>query len=102
MNKSEKIRQLLERDPEMKPAAIRAALARRGVEVEINLIKVVRHHWRVKRKAEERMKAKKVERRQKGLHDLPVGGTGSKKKRKKPEAEIDAEVEEMLNRFSEE
>ncbi|MBI2806095.1 MAG: hypothetical protein HYX68_14030 [Planctomycetes bacterium] len=99
----------------MKPAAIRAALARRGVEVEINLIKVVRHHWRVKKNAKKNMKAREKGRpRDKEVAlDLPVGGGGSKKRKAKKEpavvplprksdAEIDAEVETLLNRISEE
>lgn len=113
MTKSELIRQLLDRDPDMKPAVIRAALARKNVEVEINLIKVVRHHWRLKREARKDMKARERDRpRDKSVAvDLPLGGGGSKRRKakKKPavvpspiksEAEIDAEVEALLNRLS--
>jgi hypothetical protein len=47
------------------------------------------------------MKVREEERRRAGLADMPVAGTGSKQKRKKTQAEIEAEVEEMLNRLSE-
>lgn len=83
MSKSDRIRQQLELDPQIKPAAIRAALAHDGVPVELNHVKVVRHRWRLeqKRKAKEKLTL-----------DLPVGG----RKLKKTEAEIDAEVDRDL------
>lgn len=84
MTKSDLIRQQLELDPQMKPAAIRAALAEQRVHVELNHIKVVRHRWRQeqKRRVKEKLKL-----------DLPVGGRPTKKS----EAEIEADVDRMLD-----
>jgi len=96
-SRSEAIRRLLEGDPGIKTATVLKVLRKEGIEVSANLVKVVRHNWKEKRQAQERMKAREKERRRSGLEDMPVGG-----KRRKTNAEIDAEVEEMLNRFSEE
>lgn len=88
MTKSGHIRQQLELDPQMKPAAIRAALAEQGVQVELNHVKVVRHRWRQEqnRKAMEKLSL-----------ELPVGGRSPKK----TEVEIEAEVDRMLDALSE-
>lgn len=95
-SKSEAIRRLLKRNPDMTTADIQAEL---DEPVSANLIKVVRHNIKKKRAAQHKMKKRKEEQRRAGLEDMPVGGS---KKRKKTQAEVDAEVEEMLNRFSEE
>ncbi len=96
MTKSDHIRQFLEKDAEMKPAAIRSALAERGVQVELNHIKVVRHRWRQEQKRKAAMEAKNAERRAKGLN-LPVGGRSAKKN----QTEVDAEVKRLLDLLDE-
>ncbi len=98
-SRSEAVRRLLEKNPEMTTADIQAEL---DEPVSTNLIKVVRHNFKMKQTAQRRMREREEERRRRGIDHMPVAGTGSKKKPKKTEAEIDAEVEEMLNRFSEE
>ncbi len=93
-SKSEAIRRLLMKNPDMKTADIQAEL---DEPVSANLIKVVRHNFKKRLAAQQRIKEREEERRQTGL---PVGGRSSKKKQKKTDAEIDAEVEEMLNRLA--
>lgn len=79
----------------MKTADIQVAV---DEPVSANLIKVVRHNFKKMQAAEARREASKEERRQMGLADMQVGGTGSKNNRKKTQTEVEAEVEEMLNR----
>jgi hypothetical protein len=95
-SRSEAIRRLLEKNPNMTTADIQAEL---DEPVSANLIKVVRHNFKKKHKAEARKMAKEEERQRAGLADMPVGETDSKS-RKKTQAEL--EVEEMLNRLTEE
>lgn len=95
-SRSEAIRRLLKKNPDMKAADIQAEL---DEPVSANLIKVVRHNFKKEQAAQQRMREQEDKRRKTGM---PVAGIGSQRKRKKTQAEIDAEVEEMLNRFSEE
>lgn len=85
-SRSEAIRRLLERNPEMKTADIQAEL---DEPVSANLIKVVRHNFKRKQAAQQRRREREEERRQMGLEDMPVGG-----KRRKTQAQV--EVEELL------
>jgi hypothetical protein len=90
-SRSEAIRRLLKRNPHMKTADIQAKM---DEPVSANLIKVVRHYFKKRLAAQQRMKESEEEQRRMGLEDMPVGG-----KRRKTQAEIEAEVEEMLNRL---
>lgn len=84
-SRSQAIKQILEKHPQMKAAAIQAELHKVGIDVSLNLIKVVRHHWKPKQQSKfaEDFKAK--------YPDFP---------RPKTQAEIDAEVEDLLNRLA--
>jgi hypothetical protein len=88
-SRSEAIRRLLEKNPAMKTADIQAAL---NEPVSANLIKVVRHHFKKKLAAQQRLREREGQRRRAGLADLPVGGA----KPQKSDAEIKAELEEFF------
>src|SRR5690606_1187691 len=90
-SRSEAIRRLLEKNPAMKTADIQAEL---GEPVSANLIKVVRHNFKKKLAAQQRTKVSEDELRRMGLEDMPVGGV-----RRKSDAEIDAEVDDILNQL---
>lgn len=94
-SRSEAIRRLLKKNSDMTTADIQAEM---DEPVSANLVKVVRHNFKKQRAAEAKKEGSEEERRRTGLGDMPVGGS---KKKKKTQAEVDAEVEEMLYRFSE-
>jgi hypothetical protein len=70
-SRSEAVRRLLEKNPEMTTADIQAEL---DEQVSANLIKVVRHNFKKVRAAKARKEAREEERRRTGLADMPVGG----------------------------
>lgn len=88
-SRSEAIRSLLEKNPAMKTADIQAELEE---PVSANLVKVVRHNFKKKQAAQQRMREREEERRRLGLDDIPIGGA----KPKKTDAEIDAEIEDFF------
>jgi hypothetical protein len=67
-NRSEAIRKILDADPTKSTAAIKAELEKQDVQVSANLIKVVRHHWRPKRRSAYSEAFKAL------FPDFPVGG----------------------------
>ncbi len=101
---SERIRELLDKNPDMTTQALVEELERlrsnqteqerkdEPLSISANLIKVVRHKWKKRREAQERMKADEEEQRRLGIDNPPVAGV----KRKKSAAQAAAETDEML------